>query len=110
MWSQLIGRVSTSVLKACPEAISGSTLPRNTPFSQNTVTRLPSAKRLDQQPTGARARRPLGLISRTRAPMVSRCAETARSGLFRRPWRVARMVPRRVISKGTPSSSSRSAT
>ncbi|MCY1283448.1 hypothetical protein D9M68_446600 [compost metagenome] len=110
MLSQLTGRLSTAVLKACPEAISGSTLPRSTPFSQNTVTRLPSAKRLDQQPTGARHRRPFGLIERTIAPMVSRWAETARSGLLRLPVMVARMVPRRVSSKGTPSSSRRSAT
>ena len=39
MWSQLIGILSTSVLKACPEAISGSTLPRSTPLSVNTLTR-----------------------------------------------------------------------
>ncbi|MNW07989.1 hypothetical protein D3C71_2046950 [compost metagenome] len=61
-----------AVLKACPLAISGSTLPRYTPVSVNTLTRLPSAKRLDQQPTGARARRPLSCNWRTLAPMVSR--------------------------------------
>ncbi|MCY1179539.1 hypothetical protein D9M73_199440 [compost metagenome] len=110
MWSQLTGSWSTAVLKACPEAINGNTLPRSTPLSVNTLTRLPSAKRLDQQPTGARPRRPLSCIARTLAPMVSRCADTARSGELLRPLRVARMVPRRVSSKGMPSSSRRSAT
>ena len=104
------GSIVATMPYASPEAINGNTLPRITPLSVNRLTRLPSAKRLDQQPTGARVRRPLSLIARTAAPMVSRWAETARSGLFFWPLRVARMVPRRVISNGMPSSSRRSAT
>jgi hypothetical protein len=97
-------------LYTCPDASSGSTLPRQRSRSQNTVTRPPSAQRADQVPIGDSASRPFGLISRTIAPSVSRCATTAhaggslrRSGSVR--FRIARIVPRRVSRYGTPSAS-----
>ncbi|MNJ31098.1 hypothetical protein D3C77_257230 [compost metagenome] len=95
---QLTGWLSISVLKVCPEALSGRMVPRQAPPSEKIVQRAPSAKRDDQWPMGTTSSRPLAFTCLTWAPRVSMWATMARAGVGSLPGRRARMAPRRVIS------------
>src|SRR5690606_39833649 len=64
--SQEIGCVSTSSLYVCPDALSGTIVPRRRRASSAcTVTRAPSAERDDQVPIGTSSTRPFRSVEHT---------------------------------------------
>ena len=105
--SQSVGWVSMSSPYACPEALSGMTVPvMNASLSSvKTRTRAPAANRAEKVPTGTSSSRPLSFSSRTMHPMVSAWTTIARSVVADAPGSWAVSAPRRVSVKGTPISS-----